>query len=286
MLEFPESENPYRFFGRGTPRLFGIGFPSETYETIREASIWEESAGIKRSIVVLVMIVAAAAAVLFAAGALVTWMYLSGLGSADLNNSQGVAPSPSQRNPNGSPSPVLSRTPSSKNSPSPSATPDPIERERAEQEVSNTIGSWRTQTEELDLNSYMENYAAKVDYYNRKGVDRSYVRADKARAFGMYRSITMELENIKVTVDDTGDLATAVFDKKWEFRGDRDSSGRVRSELRLHREGGRWLIVGERDLKVYYVNCTVFKIPWTISSGSKPVTTIGILNCSTSGGYS
>ena len=100
----------------------------------------------------------------------------------------------------------------------------------------------------------MENYARTVDYYNRPGASRSDVRTDKARAFGTYDSIRMNIGDLNISVEKTGEHATAEFDKEWDFRGERNSSGKVRSQLRLRWEGEKWLIVGERDLRVYYLN--------------------------------
>jgi len=130
----------------------------------------------------------------------------------------------------------------------------PVDKETARREVSESINNWRSLGEARDLDSYMSNYADRVDYYNRSGVTRGAVRSDKARAFGLYSSMNYTLSNMNVSVDDSGTRATAEFDKEWDFRGSRPSSGKVRSQLRLRNEGGRWLITGERDLKVYYTN--------------------------------
>ncbi len=59
---------------------------------------------------------------------------------------------------------------------------------------------------------------------------------------------------MKVTPDASGEKATAVFDKEWNFEGaEKYSAGKVQQQLTLGKIGGRWLITGEKDLKTYYV---------------------------------
>jgi hypothetical protein len=56
-----------------------------------------------------------------------------------------------------------------------------------------------------------------------------------------------------VTPDASGERATAVFDKEWNFSGaEKTSAGKVKQQLQLKKVNGQWLISGERDLKVYY----------------------------------
>jgi len=145
------------------------------------------------------------------------------------------------------PTPTASTTPS----PSPSPTTK-VDAETAKKEVGQTVYRWKSMAEAQNLDSYMGNYADTIDYYNHSGASRSFVRSDKARAFDLYDTITVNLSNMSVSVDESGGTATATFDKEWEFQGPRDSSGKVQSQLKLRNVNGKWLIVGERDLKVYY----------------------------------
>ena len=202
------------------------------------------------------LIAGIAGALLFIAGAAATWYFLSGRSSAARNNNIAVqtnnaaAPTPGNTS---RPSPTSSPR-SSPASPTPSLTPVDVDIEQTRREVAEVVDRWRSNTEALDVDAYMENYADKVDYYNRRGASRATVRNDKKRAFGLYDSVRMEVSNMNISVNDIGDRATAEFDKAWDFRGNRNSSGKVRSQLQLRREGERWLISGERDLRVYYVN--------------------------------
>ena len=61
----------------------------------------------------------------------------------------------------------------------------------------------------------------------------------------------MNIDNVRVTLDETGAGAQVVLDKSWKFEGERCSKGKVQQQLRLAGIDGRWRITSERDLKVY-----------------------------------
>lgn len=148
--------------------------------------------------------------------------------------------------------PAASPSASATVSPTPTPTPD-FDPDDVKDEVSSTVNSWKSAAESHNLNAYMDNYADSIDYYNKGGASRSTVRADKQRAFSLYDSMDINLSNMRVTPGATGDTATAVFDKEWVFEGtDKYSEGKVQTQLQLVKSGGRWLISGEKDLKVYY----------------------------------
>ncbi|MGC2237014.1 MAG: hypothetical protein WA584_12685 [Pyrinomonadaceae bacterium] len=145
-------------------------------------------------------------------------------------------------------SPSASATVTASPTPMPDFDPDDVK-----DEVSSTVNSWKSAAESHNLNAYMNNYADSIDYYNKGGASRSTVRADKQRAFSLYDSMDIDISNMRVTPSATGDTATAVFDKGWVFEGDEKySEGKVQTQLQLVKSGGRWLISGEKDLKVYY----------------------------------
>ncbi|MDQ3324000.1 MAG: hypothetical protein M3525_16420 [Acidobacteriota bacterium] len=144
-------------------------------------------------------------------------------------------------------------------SPTPTATPQPaIDPQPAEDvaaEVEDAVDEWKNATENLDIGGQLSQYAETVDYYRSGRVSRARVRADKDRAFGVYDSVNIDISNLKITQDESGENATALFDKEWNFEGDAsNSSGKVRQQLTFSKIGGKWLITGERDLRVYYVN--------------------------------
>lgn len=144
-------------------------------------------------------------------------------------------------------------------SPSPTATPtaQPTLRPEVAKTISNdvkdVVNEWKDSTENLDLDTHINQYADKVDYYKAGRVDAARVRADRERAFNAYDTLIVNLDNIKVTPDATGEKATVVLDKEWNFEGaEKNSSGKVQQQLTLGKVNGRWLITGEKDLKVYY----------------------------------
>ncbi|HQU82098.1 MAG TPA: hypothetical protein PKY59_03185 [Pyrinomonadaceae bacterium] len=127
------------------------------------------------------------------------------------------------------------------------------EKEKIRADVSDRIDNWKSDGEAVDLDSYMQNYAPTVDYYNKKGSTNAQVRSDKQKAFDIYDSISVKITNLSVTPDDTGDTATAVFDKEWEFSGEEKySAGKVKQEVKLKKINNKWLIASEKDLKLYY----------------------------------
>jgi len=188
------------------------------------------------------------------AGALGIWLYLKEGGTVPTSsNNANVNVNGSLSGNSGTNPPTPIPFPSNTPTPVPLPTPTPqVNSEEARKEVSQTIYGWKSMAESKNLDAYMGNYADTVDYYNHSGASRSYVRSDKARAFEMYDSISVDLSNMNVSVDESGNKATATFDKEWDFQGSRNSSGKVQTQLKLRNVNGRWLIVGERDLRVYY----------------------------------
>ncbi|PYS89921.1 MAG: hypothetical protein DMF62_06200 [Acidobacteria bacterium] len=211
----------------------------------------------RRSVIVSVLVACATLILLFAGAAIGYWIYQ--------HNRREVANNNSANTPNSKQSPgnvsgyFPSSTPHSTASPTskppmPPETPPETDQGSAKQAVSQSVYSWSSAAETGDLDSYMGKYADTVDYYNRSALSRSQVRNDKARAFSLYSSMRMTLSDLNVSVDETGTRATAEFDKEWDFRGKKNSSGKVRSQLRMKLDGGRWLITSERDTRVYYTN--------------------------------
>lgn len=122
-------------------------------------------------------------------------------------------------------------------------------------EVIETLNGWAAAARAHDLDSQMSYYAANVDpYFLRHNVSSSDVRANRSLAYTRYYKLDVQLSNIDISVDSSASSATAVFDKAYSFEGEKYLSGSVKSMLWLTKNGSRWLISGERDLKVYYVN--------------------------------
>ena len=141
-------------------------------------------------------------------------------------------------------------------SPTPSAKPtiNPEQAKKINGAVKDVIDNWKSASENLDITGNLSNYADTVDYYTAGRVSVAKVRADRERAFSDYDSIEINIDNLRVIPDATGERATAIFDKEWNFEGaEKTSKGKVQQQLTLDRINGRWLISGEKDLKVYSV---------------------------------
>ena len=127
--------------------------------------------------------------------------------------------------------------------------PDP---KTARKEIERSLDDWADSTGGHDLDAHMNHYADTLEtYYNQRAVARDRVRAERGRAFERYHSMEVDLSNVRVVLDETGTAATVVLDKTWRFDGEKCSQGKVQQQLRLARAGRRWVITGERDLKVY-----------------------------------
>lgn len=151
--------------------------------------------------------------------------------------------------------PILTRpsaTPFTPGNTGASTPPSTTDDSQTRSDISQRVYGWKSSLESHDFNGYMGNYAPTVDYYKRRGVSAGTIRADKARAFSLYNSMRVNISNMSVSTDPSGDTATAVFDKEWVFAGGGRSEGKTRSQLEFRRINGRWLITAERDLKLYY----------------------------------
>ncbi|CAN5269623.1 hypothetical protein BH20ACI1_BH20ACI1_20900 [soil metagenome] len=192
-------------------------------------------------------------------GAVGTWFYLKNRKTEVVQNNnnkgavnQKVIPQ-ENLNKEVSPSPTVEESSPSPTS-TPTATPAPnFNPEQLKREVSEKINAWKRAAEAVNLNGYMNYYADTIDYYNKKGASLETVRKDKQKAFSKFYNIEINLSNLRVTPDASGMRAVAVFDKEWNFEGDESySAGKVQTQLQLRKFDGRWLITGEKDLKVYY----------------------------------
>lgn len=182
------------------------------------------------------------------------WIYFNGRkDEKPQNNSLTSLGTSDNGTPNSKPNTRISPPPPANGWSNTSPTPaEPVNAEEVKKEVAKAIYTWKSTAESHDLDSYMGNYADTVDYYRKKGASRAFVRSDKQKAFDQFDSIQVEITNVTVTPGPTGQEASAVYDKEWEFEGNRRSKGKVRQEMRFRKVNGEWLITAERDLKVYY----------------------------------
>jgi hypothetical protein len=154
------------------------------------------------------------------------------------------------------PTPAASPAATSTPAASPSPSPSPVNVAVLRKEVMEALNGWAQSSMERDIDAQMSYYADTLDiYYTRTNVSASVVRADRQRAYDAYSTLDIELSNVQITPDTTGQLANALLDKTWNFEGEeKASSGSVQQEIRLAKRDGHWLIIGEKDVQVYYVN--------------------------------
>ena len=216
-----------------------------------------EATGVSRrpSTALMAAIVVGGLLVVFAAALLGTLLYLRSskeqtTANVQMPENNKVSDTPAAR-PNPSKSANTSNT-SNNTAGNKNSEVSAIDFAQSKSDVSERVMNWKAASESHELGAYMANYSDHVDYYTRRNVDIATVRADKARAFSMYDSIHFNISNLSVTVAPSGNTATAVFDKEWDFRGGSTSTGKVRSQLDLRKTNGKWLITGERDLHLYY----------------------------------
>jgi hypothetical protein len=64
----------------------------------------------------------------------------------------------------------------------------------------------------------------------------------------------MQVDNLKITPEST-ESASVIFDKSWTMKNEKKTStGSVQQEIHVTKTNGKWLIDGEKDLKVYFLN--------------------------------
>lgn len=131
----------------------------------------------------------------------------------------------------------------------------PEQENQVKKEVTDFIESWRATNEKKDIESHIAHYANTLEiYYDKSGVDKNIVRSDRLRAYQRYDSISLAIDNVKVTPESL-DSATIIFDKTWTMKSaEKTSTGSVQQELHVNKQSNKWLVNGEKDLKVYYIN--------------------------------
>lgn len=131
----------------------------------------------------------------------------------------------------------------------------PAQDMQVKKEVTDFIESWRKTNEERDIEKHTAHYAETLDhFYKDSDVNRNKVRASRQQAYDLFPSMNLQVDKLKVTPESETE-ATAVFDKSWTFKNEKKTTtGSVQQEMRVAKKSGKWLIVGEKDLNVYFIN--------------------------------
>jgi hypothetical protein len=126
---------------------------------------------------------------------------------------------------------------------------------QVKKELTDFLESWRSTNEKKDADAHLAHYADVLEiYYGESNKDKNHVLADRLRAYKRYDTISMQIDNLKITPESM-ELATVVFDKSWTMKNaEKTSTGSVQQEMHISKQNGKWLIDSEKDLKVYFLN--------------------------------
>jgi len=126
---------------------------------------------------------------------------------------------------------------------------------QVKKELTSFMMNWARTNSEKNSDAHLAHYANTLEvYYGESGKDKNHVLADRLRAYQRYDTIQIQVDNLKITPEST-ESATIVFDKSWTMKNDKKTStGSVQQEIHVTKTNGKWLIDGEKDLKVYFLN--------------------------------
>lgn len=145
-----------------------------------------------------------------------------------------------------------SETANSEMTNSETASSEPQAQTQSDQDIRDFVNSWIRAIEQKDIEKHMTYYADKIDkYYTRYNVPKTDIYQDKSRINSKYDSMVFEISNINIS--NYGSTAEVTFNKKWDARGTETFSGEVLQKLDLNQINGNWLIVGEEELRIYWV---------------------------------
>jgi len=122
------------------------------------------------------------------------------------------------------------------------------EPEAYKEDILATINEWAEALRNHDLDAHMGYYADRLDFYYKRGeTGADFVRADRERAFTRFSKLDIELTDITIMTDATGERAYISLNKSWHFEGEKPFSGSVRQLLWLAKMEEGWRIIGEKD---------------------------------------
>jgi len=127
-------------------------------------------------------------------------------------------------------------------------------RERVEQRVRGVLAVWTSTILSNDLAGQVDCYAPTVaPFFQRPSATIQEVAAEKERVMKTYPLVKKyAISNISFEHADANKVVVS-FDKSWEAHGRRTFAGSERQSLELRPLGGRWRIIAERELQIYWV---------------------------------
>ena len=126
--------------------------------------------------------------------------------------------------------------------------------ESAKEGVREALAVWASTMLSNDLAGQVDCYAPTVaPFFQRPSVTLQEVAADKERMMKTYPLIKKyAISNISFEHTDANRVVVS-FDKSWEAHGSRIFAGSERQSLELRPFAGRWRIIAERELQIYWV---------------------------------
>jgi hypothetical protein len=137
----------------------------------------------------------------------------------------------------------------------PTANLSSEQQSRINQEITDFLELWKISIEKKDMDSHLKLYSNNIEmFYKDGGVDRNFVKAIRQKALDIYDTLEIKIDNLK-TLPENGDSIYAIFDKTWTFKNSvKTTTGQVQQELHIVKKDGKLQIIGEKDLKVYFIN--------------------------------
>lgn len=138
--------------------------------------------------------------------------------------------------------------------------PQPVSEESSREligeAVLDLVASWAESILDSNLDGHMGHYADVLErYFTKRSVPWWSIYNDKRRFLLTYPTVVeYRIRNLQI-IPISADLAYAVFDKTWDFRmhDNRRFAGEERQRLKVRQHSGRWRIVSEEELQVYWV---------------------------------
>jgi hypothetical protein len=243
---------------RGNPSEPTLVAPPPGVDTVRTRRVSTQSNLDRKprntALVVVLTMMATLIVVAFAAGGY--WFLKSREASEAEGGREGSNANRAERTPGTTLSPGGKSSPNANASPDLTPTPKVVDETAIRDQVATMLDGWVASARARDAAANISFYADTLNpYYNHANYPASKVHDERERVYQMYTTLDIELTELKVTPDPSGETATATFDKTWTFeRPGKYTSGSVRSQVWLARRGGGWVITGEKDVKVYYLN--------------------------------
>jgi hypothetical protein len=122
-------------------------------------------------------------------------------------------------------------------------------------DIKAVIERWRGTQSINELPAHMLTYAPSVGpFFNQPRFLREQVYIEKRKFLSRYTSLKIEISALRINHIDKR-TAIATFEKTWESRGGtRRFDGAETARLTLRKVGSDWLIAGEEEVNVHWVN--------------------------------